>query len=115
MSGSAKHKQYGDFFVFFLEGYVEKNVSQVVLEQFRIQWEQGLRRFIFDFSKVTIINSVALSDLLEIVSEGIGDDDVCFFFCGIPDNCVFGISSVGLLNYVQDFDNLEEAKKELGF
>lgn len=115
MSGLVKFKQSGQFLTISLKGYVEQAVSQAVVERFRQDWKNGCQYFVFDFAQVTMINSIALSSFLDIVSEGIGKDAIGFFFCGIPLNCYFGLSAVGLLNYVTEFDSLEAARKELKF
>lgn len=115
MSGSVKFQQSGQFLIISLEGYIEKTVSQTIVEKFRSDWTNGLKYFVFDFAKVTMINSIALSNFLDIVSEGIGKDDIGFFFCEIPLNTYFGISAVGLLNYATEFESLSKAKKELEF
>ncbi len=115
MSGKVSYQTANNIFIFLLEGYVEKSVSKLFVAEFRRQWRNGMRHYLFNFSKVTLINSVALADILEIVSEGIGESDSGFYICEIPEKCHWGLSSIGLLNYMTEYDNFEQAGNELGF
>ncbi|MBU1109855.1 MAG: hypothetical protein KKB51_24450 [Candidatus Riflebacteria bacterium] len=108
---SVKEEQ---IYIFHLEGYVEKTVAIELKEQFKAQWQKGTRQFLFDFSKATLINSVALSEVLEIISDAIGEPDVMLYICQIPEKCYWGISSLGILNHMTEFNTFAEAAKELG-
>ncbi|PKL49013.1 MAG: hypothetical protein CVV42_07540 [Candidatus Riflebacteria bacterium HGW-Riflebacteria-2] len=115
MSGKFSYKIASNIFIFSLEGYIEKSVSELFVAEFRKHWNNGMRHFLFDFTKVTIINSVALGDMLEVVSEGIGESDSGFYICAIPEKCHWGLSAIGLLNYMTEYDSLKQAAQELGF
>ena len=114
MSGKFSHRIDNNIFIFSLEGYIEKSVSESLMTVFRKHWEGGIHHFLFDFSKVSMINSVALSAILEIISEGIGETESGFYICSIPEKCHWGLAAIGLLNYMTEFDSLEQAGKELG-
>lgn len=108
---SAKEEQ---IYIFCLEGYIEKTVATELKEQFKAQWQKGSRQFLFDFSKATLINSIALAEILEIISDSIGEPDVMLYICQIPEKCYWGISSLGILNHMTEFTTFAEAAKELG-
>jgi len=114
MSGKFRHRIASNTLIFSLEGYIEKTVSEILVKDFKKHWRNGIRHVLFDFTKVTMINSVALGDILEIVSEGIGESDSGFYICAIPEKCHWGLSAIGLLNYMTEYDSLEQAGKELG-
>ncbi|KAF1082986.1 MAG: hypothetical protein GQF41_0753 [Candidatus Rifleibacterium amylolyticum] len=114
MSGNVSYRKASNIFIFVLAGYIEKSISEVFLAEFRRQWLIGTRRFLFDFTGVTMINSVALAEILEMVSEGIGESDSAFYVCAVPEKCHWGLSAIGLLNYMSEYSSLEEAGNELG-
>ena len=114
MVGSLTSAKEEQIYVFHLEGYIEKVLAAEMSAQFRLQWKKGIRQYLFDFSRVTLINSVALAEILEIVSDGIGEPDVIFYICQIPEKCYWGISSLGILNHMTEFNTFAEAAKELG-
>lgn len=115
MSGKVNYQTANNIFIILLEGYIQKSVSELFLAEFRRQWRDGIRHYLFDFSKVTLINSVALADILEMVSEGIGESDSGFYICAIPQKCHWGLASIGLLNYMAEYESFEQAARELGF
>lgn len=108
---SAKEEQ---IHVFHLEGYIEDTVGADLKEKFKREWRQGTRQYLFDFSRTTLINSMALADLLEVVSDSIGEPDVLLYICQIPEKCYWGLSALGLLNHMTEFATFAEAAKELG-
>jgi len=114
MSGSVSFKTANNILIFSLTGYVEKSVSELFIKEFRTQWQKGIRQFLFDFSKVTMINSVALGEILEMVSEGIGESNSGFYVCAVPEKCHWGLSAIGLLNYMTEYNSLDQARQELG-
>lgn len=113
MSGSIKQEKAGQHLFFFIAGYLDKELAQKLLEQYRKEKQAGIRYFVLDFSRTTLINSFALSCLLDMVSDSIGDEDVGFYFCAIPENCYYGMSAVGLINCITEFESFEQAKAEL--
>lgn len=113
MAGSIKQQEFGQHQVFFVEGYLDKELAMALLDQYKAQKQKGLCYFILDFSKTTLINSFALSYLLDMVSDCIGEDELSFYFCAIPENCYYGMSAVGLMNCITEFDSFEQAKAEL--
>ncbi|MEW6709792.1 MAG: STAS domain-containing protein [Candidatus Riflebacteria bacterium] len=115
MAGSFEEKKSGLHQIFILKGYIEKEIAQKLLQTFKEGRKLGLRFFIFDFSEVTLINSFALSCFLDLVSEGLGESEINFYFCAIPESCYYGMSAVGLVNCVTEFSSLEQAKTELQF
>lgn len=113
MAGSIKQQEFGQNQVFFIEGYLDKEAAQNLLDLYKTQKQKGMRYFILDFSRTTLINSFALSYLLDMVSDCIGEEDLGFYFCAIPENCYYGMSAVGLMNCITEFDSFEQAKAEL--
>jgi len=100
--------------VFRFEGYVEETVGKELKARYKNEWDQGTRQYLFDFSKTTLINSIALSELLEIVSDSIGEPEVMLYISQIPEKCYWGLSSLGLLHHMTEFTSFEQAARELG-
>ncbi|MGM0599272.1 MAG: STAS domain-containing protein [Candidatus Rifleibacteriota bacterium] len=113
MKNLIEQREFGEHIVFFLKGYMNKEMALRLLSQYRLQKEKGMKFFILDFSEVTLVNSSALSCLLDIVSECIGEEDTGFYFCGVQENCYYGMSAVGLMNCVTEYDSFEQAKADL--
>lgn len=113
MTGTVSCEKFGDHLIFILNGYVEKECADLILKHYQVEKANGVHFFIFDFSQVTLINSLALGVFLDLVSDTIGDEDINFYFCAIPKSCYYGMSAVGLTNCATEFDSLDQAKKEL--
>lgn len=109
MSERVKFKQDGSTLIITLEGYIEAEASQGLSSKVKDCMEAGTKLFIFDFAEVKILNSVALGELLDILSEGIGNDELVFCFCAVPSKCHFSFKSVGLFMFAEEHKTVEEA------
>lgn len=113
MSGNVEYKFDDKIFIADVSGYAEKALMEGILEQFFEKLDDDFTAFVFNFEKMTLINSTALAVLLEIISEGIGNDDIRFYFCAIPNSCRLGMSGVGILKYIEEVASVEEAISKL--
>lgn len=108
MAGSLTVKFEKPVFKAFINGYLNAELSEELFGRFQQSLQEGAKIFCFDFSKVDIVNSVALSRLLDIISDGISDDSLEFFFVGVPSECRFGFDAIGLFAYVKEYKTVEE-------
>ncbi len=115
MAGRLSTAREDQICIFRFEGYIEGIIGQELKAKYRQEWEQGTRQYLFDFSKATLINSIALAELLEVVSDSIGEPDVMLYISQVPEKCYWGLSSLGLLNHMTEFSSFEQAARELGF
>ncbi|MFZ5951526.1 MAG: hypothetical protein ACOYXC_12530 [Candidatus Rifleibacteriota bacterium] len=80
-----------------------------VLEKFFEKLDEDFCNFVFNFDKMTLINSTALGVMVEMISESMGNDRIKFYFCAIPSSCRLGMSGVGVLKYVKECENVDAA------
>ncbi len=113
MSGNISYRFENSVFIAEISGYAEVNLMAGLVKAFFEKLEEDYTDFVFDFAKVTLINSTALGKILDIISEGMGCDNISFSFCAIPATSKLGMSSLGILNYVNEFSSLEEALANL--
>lgn len=113
MSGNISYRFENKVFIAEISGYAEVNLMTGLVEKFFEKVEEEYSDFVFDFSKMTLINSSALGKLLDIISEGMGCDNISFHFCAIPNTSKLGMSSLGILNYVNEYASLDEALTKL--
>lgn len=101
--------------VLFIEiaGYADGSLMEEVFAGV-IEWlEKDCVSFVFNLEGMTLINSTALGVMIEIISEGLGNESIGFYFCAIPSACRLGILGVGLLNHVCECASVEDAVKRI--
>lgn len=114
MSGSVAFKFENGVFFADISGYAEIGVMENVLAKFFEKLEEDFCFFVFNFADMTLINSTALGVMVEIISESMGNDSVKFYFCAIPPACRLGMAGVGILKYVKECSNVQEALELIG-
>jgi anti-anti-sigma factor len=109
MSFKINKEKIGNYRIFKLSGYIDEVASNNLKELFDEAIKSGENSFILDFKDVTILNSVALSLLLDIVSEMIGNPDLSFLITAITSTIKFTFETTGLIHYVKIFPDIESA------
>lgn len=113
MAGTVDYKFADSIFIASITGYADEALMAGLAEQFFAKLDEDFSCFIFNFANMTLINSSALGKLLEIVAEAMGNDRVSLAFCSIPATSKLGMTSLGLLDYVEEFATLEDALKSI--
>lgn len=113
MAGNINYSFDNGLFIAEIVGYAEVNLMSGLVEAFREKLDEGFCEFVFDFAKMTQINSSALGELLEIVSQGMGRDNLRILFCAVAPSCRLGMESLGIFNFVEEFASLPEALQYL--
>lgn len=113
MAGKIDYKFADSVFIASITGYADEALMASLAEHFFAKLDEDYANFIFDFASMTLINSSALGKLLEIIAEAMGNDRVRLAFCSIPATSKLGMTSLGLLDYVEEYTTLEEAFKSL--
>ncbi|MGM0599254.1 MAG: STAS domain-containing protein [Candidatus Rifleibacteriota bacterium] len=113
MAGNIEFKFNNKVFIAEIYGYAEVQLMEELAEKFFEKLDEGFQSFIFNFSHMTLINSSALGKLLEIISEAMGNDQINLSFCSIPSTSKLGMSSLGMLEFVTEYDSIEEALENI--
>lgn len=95
--------------VFVLNGYVDKEAARQILEAVAAQQKTGLKRFVLDFAAAPLVNSSALAELIDLVSQGISDTALRFVFCGLSPTCRFSFNTIGIFHYARPAETRAEA------
>ncbi len=113
MAGSISYRFDNGLFIAEITGYAELSLMSGLVGAFREKLDEGVGEFVFDFAKMTQINSSALGELLEIVSQVMGCENLRILFCAVSPSCRLGMESLGIFNYVEEFSDLSEALQHL--
>jgi hypothetical protein len=113
MAGKLEVKTFKAAMVADIFGYMNDELSELLVNEFRKFLQNGTKIFCFNFARVEIVNSVALSRLLDIISEGISDESLEFYFCSIPNECRFGFTGINLFAYVTELKDFSEFENRL--
>ena len=108
MAYTINHSINNNLVVFALSGYIEQEACAQLLEDFK-KLNQNYKKFIFDFSEVTIVNSVGLSQLLDIFSQKLSDSSLEFGICNLNHATQYSFKIVGLFNLANEYPNNEAA------
>jgi anti-anti-sigma regulatory factor len=108
MAGKLNISHEGDVFRAAVIGYLDSEIANTLLCEFQKALDDSKIVFCLDFTSMEMINSSALSCLLDMVSEGVANELLQFFFVGIPQSCRLGFFAIGLLNYVEELANMNE-------
>lgn len=113
MAGTIDYKFADSIFVASISGYADEELMTGLAEHFFAKLDEDFTYFVFNFANMTLINSSALGKLLEIIAEAMGNDGVNLAFCSVPATSKLGMTSLGLLDYVEEFATLDEALKSI--
>jgi len=113
LAGKTTYKFTGRFLIATVTGYADLELMRALVEVFQTRLDEGCGEFVFDFSGMTQINSSALGELLEMISQGMGRENVRFSFCAVPPSCRLGIDSLGIFAYVDEYDSVQEALQHI--
>ncbi len=102
----------GSVFKATISGYLDSELANQLICEFQKALNDSKTLFCLDFSSMEMINSSALSCLLDIVSEGMSNELLRFYFIGIPQSCRLGFFAIGILNYVEELATMKEFEDE---
>ncbi len=109
MAFSMNLEPAGEVTVVVLDGYVDKPAARQVCERVTAERQAGRRRFVIDFERAPLVNSSALAELIDLVSQNIQDGKLRFVFCGLSPTCRFSFNTVGIFLYAQPVATRAEA------
>jgi len=97
-----KTEECGGVLVLILNGYVDKKAADTIKDSISARVKTGSRRFVLDFAMAPLVNSSALAELIDLVSQCITDTSLRYVFCGLSQACRFSFNTVGIFLYVKD-------------
>jgi anti-anti-sigma factor len=103
------HRLEGDVVVLSFVGYLDRFGAQDLKTFFDHQLQAGKRKFVFDFSRLELLNSQGLAALLETAGRVVEEHDgsMAAFGCDKQTQAVLEMSSFFYL--ATETDNLEQA------
>jgi anti-anti-sigma factor len=100
--------QHGSLWIFSTHGYINNLGGESIAKKFDEVWSNGGRKFIFDLAHSSIINSIGVSYLIEILEKIIESaGELSFCNCAPIIEKTFKI--MGLAQYAKIYRTTEDA------
>jgi len=101
-----------DYAVLYTEGYINNVAGEKIAEEFNRLFDEGYRKFIFNLEKSSIVNSIGISILIEIIEKTVAaKGKLCF--CNLTPVISRTFEIMGLTQYAHVYDNEEQAVSNL--
>lgn len=98
-----------DYVIFRTDGYINNLGGEKIEREFEANLKKGYRKFIINFEKTELINSIGISILIGVIEKILESEGKLYFSNLSPVNAeIFEI--MGLTKYVPIFNTDEEAK-----
>lgn len=107
-----KINQHDDFVVMYTEGYINNIGGEEISRQFKKLYDDGVRKFILNLESSSIINSIGISILIEIIEQLVAEKGK-IYFCNLTPVISRTFEIMGLAQYAKIFQTEEEAVKEI--
>jgi anti-anti-sigma factor len=101
-----------DYAVLYTEGYINNVAGEKIADEFNILYEEGYRSFIFNLDKSSIVNSIGISILIEIIEKIVAGKGK-MFFCNLTPVISRTFEIMGLTQYAAVFDDEDQAVSNL--
>lgn len=103
----------GQFFIIRTNGYLNENTGQLLKQTCDEALSKGKTKIIFNFSSTPIINSTALSMLLEIIVQIVDYNDGVAVVVGLSKLVKTAFQMTGLLSLCKYYETEEDALANL--
>jgi len=100
-----------DIAVVSAEGYINKDGGEKVLEECKRLLGEGIRRFVVNLEKCTMLNSVGVSILVEAI-DNVAEEGGTLVFCCVPKHHFQIFEILGITQETEIFQTEEEALQE---
>lgn len=104
--------QRDEYVVIYTEGYINNIGGEEISKQFNTYFDMGVKKYILNLSGSSIINSIGVSILIEIIEKTVKENGK-LFFCNLTPVISRTFEIMGLAQYSKIFDTEEEAIKNL--
>lgn len=107
-------QERGDIFIVRSQGYLDEKGGLTVRQTAEASFSRGLQKFILNFAGSPVINSVGLSQILELVENILDQQHGRVAYCGLNELTSGVFKMVGLLKLGTAHPNEDEAIAALG-
>jgi len=90
--------------------YVNKESGENIVEEFNKHFDQGIKRLVIDMVDSSVVNSIGISFLIEIL-EKLNDVDGKMVFCNLDPSIEKTLKIMGLFNFAATAETVETAVK----
>ncbi|MDB5098789.1 MAG: anti-anti-sigma factor [Cyanobacteria bacterium RYN_339] len=98
----------GRFAVIHTDGYINNLAGERIGEEANTLLAEGFRRIVINMAKSTVINSIGISILIEVI-EKMQEIDGTLAFCNLTKTIAKTFTIMGLAQYALIYDNEQEA------
>jgi anti-anti-sigma factor len=93
--------------------YVNKESGENIVEEFNKHFDQGIKKLVIDMVDSSVVNSIGISYLIEII-EKLNDVDGKMVFCNLDSSIEKTLKIMGLFNFAGTSETVETAVQKLG-
>lgn len=97
-----------DYAVIYTDGYVNNLGGEKIGETARSLMDEGVRKFVINMEKSTVVNSIGVSILIELI-ERIQESDGRIYFCSLTKVIAKTFTIMGLAQFAGMADTEEAA------
>jgi anti-anti-sigma factor len=108
MAHSISHEIQGKIVVFNLSGYMETEACGKIQTLFS-ELSKTYKKYVFNFSDVSIVNSGGIANFLEIFSKKLSDPSLDFALCNLNHSTEYSFKVVGVFNLVKAYPDMASA------
>jgi len=105
---NVKVERKDDYVIIYTEGYINNIGGEEIAKQFNIMFNEGIRKFLLNLKGSTIINSIGISILIEMIEKIVAEKGV-LFFCNLTPVIERTFEIMGLAQYTKIYKTEEEA------
>ncbi len=105
-------KREKDYVVLYTEGYINNIGGEEISKQFNILYEEGYKKYVLNLKGTSIINSIGISILIEIIEKLVSEKGK-LNFCNLTPVIARTFEIMGLAQYTKIYDSEEEAISNL--
>jgi len=92
--------------------YVNKESGENIVGEFNKHFDQGIKKLVIDMADSSVVNSIGISFLIEII-EKLNDVDGKMIFCNLDPSIEKTLKIMGLFNYAGTAETVETAVQVL--
>jgi anti-anti-sigma factor len=105
---STQRDNQGRFAVIHTDGYINNLAGERIGEEANALLAEGFRRIVINMAKSTVINSIGISILIEVI-EKMQETGGTLAFCNLTKTIAKTFTIMGLAQYALIYDNEPEA------
>ena len=88
--------------------YVNKESGESIVSEFNKHFNQGVKKIVIDMADSSVVNSIGISFLIEII-ENLNEADGKMIFCNLDPSIEKTLNIMGLFNFANKAESVENA------